>query len=353
MLLIISLHYNILNSLTIFAPTNQLCMRKFMKWTGYIILVIAILIIGIVGYIKFSKPDVGKAPDLKVEITPQRVERGKYLANSVTLCMDCHSTRDWTLYSAPPVAGTEGVGGEKFDQTMGFPGVFYSRNITPYRLKNWTDGELYRTITTGVDKNGEPLMPVMPYHNYGKMDTEDIYSIIAYVRSLPEVKKDVPSSAPDFPFSVIMRLIPKKAEPQKLPAESDTLAYGRYLVNAAGCAECHTKFEKGDFVKGTEYGGGRQFQMPGGVLTTPNISPDMETGIGSWTKDMFVSRFKAYTDSSFVPPHVDPAKDFMTIMPWMMYGKMKESDLSAIYAYLRTVDKRSNKVVKWQPGVKI
>ncbi|MBS1780025.1 MAG: hypothetical protein JST70_11910 [Bacteroidetes bacterium] len=68
-------------------------MRKFMKWTGYIILVIALLIIGIVGFIKFSKPDVGKAPDLKVEITPQRVERGKYLANSVTLCMDCHSTR--------------------------------------------------------------------------------------------------------------------------------------------------------------------------------------------------------------------------------------------------------------------
>jgi mono/diheme cytochrome c family protein len=145
-----------------------------------------------------------------------------------------------------------------------------------------------------------------------------------------------------------MRLIPSKAAPQKKPAKTDTLAYGAYMVNAAGCAECHTKFENNDFVKGTEFGGGRRFELPGGTLTTANISADIETGIGTWSEDMFVRRFKMYTDSTYVPQKVDFMKDFATIMPWMMYAKMKESDLRAIYKYLRTVKVQSNMVEKWQ-----
>lgn len=226
-------------------------MKKVLKWLGFIVLVLVVIIISGIGYIKVAKPDVGEPQDIKVEITPQRVAQGEYLANCVTLCMDCHSKRDWTIFTAPPTPGTAGSGGERFDQTMGFPGVFYSRNLTPYRLKEWTDGEIFRAVTTGVDRNGEPLFPVMPYHNYGKMDTEDIYSIIAYLRSLPEIKNEIAESKADFPFSIIMRMIPIKGEPQKRPSETDTLAYGGYMVNAAGCAECHTKFEKGDFVKGT------------------------------------------------------------------------------------------------------
>lgn len=323
-------------------------MKKFIKWLGITILVFVIILAGIFGYVNIFLPDVGKAQDIKIDITPERVGRGEYLANCVTVCMDCHSTRDWNIYSAPPTPGTMGAGGDVFDEKMGFPGKFYARNITPYRLKSWTDGELYRTITTGVDRNGEPLMPVMPYHNYGRMDTEDIYSIIAYLRSLPEVKNDVPESEAAFPFSMIMRMIPKKAAPQKKPSESDTVAYGGYLVNATSCAECHTKFEKGEFVAGTEFGGGRVFELPGGVLTTPNISPDNETGIGLWTKEQFIQRFKMYADSSYKPVKIDFTKDFATIMPWTMYAQMKESDIAAIYAYLKTVKVQKNKVEKWK-----
>lgn len=323
-------------------------MKKFFKWLGIVVMILIVVVVGLLGYVKMALPDVGEAPELKVEITPERVARGEYLANCVTVCMDCHSKRDWNIFAAPPMPGIMGGGGEVFDQRMGFPGTFYSRNITPYGLKGWTDGEIYRTITTGVDRKGEPLMPVMPYHRYGRMDTEDVYAIIAYLRSLPEVKNDVPESKADFPFSMIMRMIPKKAEPQKRPAESDTIAYGGYLVNATACAECHTKFEKGQFVEGTEFGGGRVFELPGGTLTTPNISPDDETGIGLWTKEAFINRFKAYGDSAYVPQKLDFNKDFTTIMPWMMYAKMKESDLAAIYAYLRTVKKQNNTVQKWK-----
>ena len=84
-------------------------------------------------------------------------------------------------------------------------------------------------------------------------------------------------------------------------------------------------------------------------MTTPNISPDNETGIGLWTKEAFVNRFKMYADSNYVPQKIDFSKDFATMMPWTMYAKMKESDLAAIYAYLKTVKAQKNQVVKWKP----
>ena len=77
-------------------------------------------------------------------------------------------------FSMPMVLSTRGQGGERFDQTMGFPGVYFSANITPSGIGGWTDGEIYRAITTGVRKNGKPIFPVMPYHSYGLADPEDV-----------------------------------------------------------------------------------------------------------------------------------------------------------------------------------
>jgi len=288
---------------------------------------------------------VGKATDIKVVATPERIEHGKYLATAVMVCMDCHSTRDWTKFSGPIAEGTFGKGGEKFDQSLGFPGVFYSRNITPAGIGNWTDGELFRTITTGVDKNGNSLFPVMPYHYYGQLDKEDIYDVIAFLRTLKPVENTIPASKADFPFSIIQHLIPQKANLQTKPAESDSIAYGKYVTTAAGCVECHTKDKKGQIIAGLEFGGGREFNLPSGILRTTNISPDV-TGIGSWTEEQFVKRFKQYQDTAYHTPTVKPT-EFNTIMPWTMYSQMKESDLKAIYIYLRTVKKQQNTVIKF------
>ena len=320
-------------------------MKKFFKILLYFIGVVIIIFIGVISYVVFFLPNVGKPENITVEKTPQRVERGKYLANCVTVCMDCHSTRDWTKYAGPPIAGTEGKGGERFDQRYGFPGVFYSRNITPYKLSDWTDGEIFRTITTSVDKNGDALFPVMPYHYYGQLDKEDIYSIIAYVRSLPAIKNDVPKSKADFPFTIIQHLIPQKANLQNRPAESDTIAYGKYMITASGCVECHTKDNKGQIIPGLEFGGGREFSLPAGIVRSANLTPDVN-GLKAWTAEQFIKRFKQYQDSSFHSPTLGE-KDFNTIMPWMMYSKMKESDLNAIFKYLQTIKPISNKVEKF------
>jgi hypothetical protein len=173
------------------------------------------------------------------------------------------------------------------------------------------------------------------------MDKEDVYSIIAYIRTLQPVKTDVPKAEPAFPFNIIMHTMPTKAAFTHKPSPGDTINYGKYLVQVASCGECHNNKDKGEFA------GGNEMQQPAGILRVANITPDKETGIGTWTKEMFVQRFKMYADSSYKPHKVSP-DEVNTLMPWMMYKDMQQSDLEAIYAYLRTVKPVNNKVVKFE-----
>ena len=323
-------------------------MKKALKVLVFLLLAVVILAAGGVTYLKLAKPNVGKAPDLKIAATPERVERGRYIANHVAVCIDCHSTRDWTRFSGPVVEGTFGKGGEKFGPELGFPGSFYSRNITPAGIKDWTDGEIFRAVTCGVSKDGGPLFPLMPYHYYGAADTEDIYSVIAYIRTLAPIVNTPPESKPDFPFSLIMRTIPAKGVPGHRPAPNDSIAYGSYLVNLAACVECHTKVDdKAQLIKGTEFGGGREFALTGSVVHSANISPDA-TGIGMWSREQFIDRFKQYLKPENVVGGLKPT-DNNSIMPWTMYAGMSEADLSCIYQYLKTVRPIENTVVKYTP----
>jgi hypothetical protein len=99
-----------------------------------------------------------------------------------------------------------------------------------------------------------------------------------------------------------MRTIPEKATPRTRPSKEDKIAYGEYLVIASACADCHTKFEKGKFI-GEQLAGGREFVFPdGSVLRTSNLTPHNTTGIGAWSKEMFVDRFKMYSETVYEPP---------------------------------------------------
>jgi mono/diheme cytochrome c family protein len=324
-------------------------MKKALKIIRYILIIIVVGVAGLLGYVKFCLPSVGAAPEIKVESTPEAVKRGEYLANHVCVCVDCHSRRDWTMYAGPITPGTTGQGGELFDQDLGFPGSFTSKNITPYHLANWTDGEIYRLITTGVNKDGKAIFPVMPYPLYGKMDPSDVKAIIAYIRTLQPIKKNVPDSKLDFPMSIIVNTIPQKADPHPIPPKSDQVAYGQYIATAAACQECHTKQVKGQVV-GELFAGGFEFKMPFGTLRSANITPDKQTGIGTWTKEMFIKRFKIYTDTGYHLPSVLPGQ-MNTIMPWNMYCGMDTADLGALFTYLQTIKPVSNTVVRFSPGM--
>lgn len=323
-------------------------MKSMLRILVILFTLLILVVCGAVAYVSLALPAIEAPKDLKVELTPDRVERGRYLANSVCLCMDCHAQREWEKFAGPPKPGTLGAGGERFDRSMQFPGVFHSRNITPFGLKDWTDGEIYRAITSGVGRDGEPFFPVMPYPNYAKLATEDVHSIIAYLRSLePIAAGPYPPSEVDAPMNLIMRTMPGPATPTELPAPTDP-AYGAYLTNAAGCGECHTNMEKGRRI-GEPFAGGFAFHFPdGAVLRSPNITPHPADGIGAWDKATFIRRFKQYVDSAHVPARVDLAGGgFQTVMPWMMYATMTEQDLGAIYEHLRTLPPVAGRVERW------
>ncbi len=322
--------------------------KKILRVSGAVLALVVLAVVGGLTYVKTALPNVGPAPELKVDMSAAQIERGEYLANHVALCMDCHSERDYSRFAGPIKAGTFGAGGEKFGREMGFPGNFYSRNITPYALKDWTDGEIYRAVTAGVSKTGEALFPVMPYHAFGQMDDRDIHAIIAYLRTVPAVKSEIPAREVDFPVNIILQTMPVKGTPQVRPDKSDVLAYGKYITTFAGCAECHTKRDKGAPLPGMAFAGGMEFKLPTGVLRSANLTPDKETGIGTWTEEMFVQRFKMYADSAYHTPAVGK-DDFNTIMPWNMYAKMEATDLKSIYAYLKTLEPVPHKVVRFEP----
>ncbi len=99
------------------------------------------------------------------------------------------------------------------------------------------------------------MFPLMPFKHYGHMDTTDITSIIAYLRTLPSRASVVPDSKPDFPVSLLINLMAQKATPITRPDTSDKRAYGQYLVNASGCIECHTPDKRGEIIVAEAFSG--------------------------------------------------------------------------------------------------
>ena len=323
-------------------------MRKVLKVVGILAALIVILIAGAGTYLLTVFPKVGSAPDLSVESTPEMIARGEYIANHVTVCIDCHSARDWRYFSAPPTPGTFGQGGDRFDETVGFPGVFYSRNITPEGIGDWTDGEIARAVSSGVNKTGEALFPVMPYPDYVNLSEQDLHAVIAYVKTLTPIVNQVPERTINFPMNLIVRTIPKPYEPKAHPDTSNKVEYGKYLATISGCRFCHTPSEKGQAIPGMEFAGGYEFMMPNGLVTSANITPDEDTGIGGWDAGAFIAIFRSYAPEQVKSAPLDP-KDFNTVMPWSMYAGMTDADLTAIYEYLRTVNPVNHSINRFVP----
>lgn len=326
-------------------------MKKLFKILAYIIGGVAVLLIAFSIYFNSTYPQVDPPVNEKVEITPARIARGEYLAKHVTVCMDCHSVRDWSKFSGPPKPDTWGMGGDRFGEDMGLPGTLFAKNITPAGIGEWSDGELIRAITCGVNNKGSAFFPLMPYLNYNHLVKEDLYSIIAYVRSLKPIKNEVPEGSLNFPLNFIVETIPPKSyNPSPEPDKNDPAKYGEYLTKMAACFDCHTPSVKGEYIVEKAFAGGAEFMLPSGTVRSANLTPDIATGIGKWTKDQFIARFKLMDPDSNQIASVDFMKEFNTPMPWTMYAGMTREDLGAIYEFLRTVKPLRNAVTKFTPA---
>ena len=197
-------------------------------------------------------------------------------------------------------------------------------------------------VGAGIILLAPPIVLYVRYLSYSKLTNEDAKAIIAYIKSIKPIENEVPSSEPSFPFSLIMKTIPTKAEPTDKSDLNDSLAYGKYITTIAGCADCHTPMEKGQPIEHLAYAGGNEFLLPdGNKVISANITPDDEFGIGAFGKNDFVKMFKFYENNDSL--QVEKG-EFNTIMPWKMYSGMTEKDLGAIYTYLRSVTPIKNKV---------
>ncbi|GAB5409619.1 MAG: c-type cytochrome [Balneolaceae bacterium] len=316
-------------------------MKTFTKILGGLLLLVVLFISGALVYVSTALPNVEPAPNLTIELTPERIERGEFLAKNVYVCMDCHSDRDYSRFGLDSDETTLGKGGNLFGLEAGFPGDYYAKNLTPYYLSDWTDGEIFRAITSGVSKDGHALFPIMPYTNYRRVDKKDVYDIIAYLRTLEPIEHDVLASSSAFPMNFIINTIPSEPEFVEKPDINDRVAYGKYLTIAGSCADCHTPIDdKGTPLSGMQFAGGMDFGIPtGGTVYSANITPHETTGIGSWTEEMFIARFKQFEDSTNIinQTMIEPGT-FQTEMPWRFYSKMSEEDLGAIFAYLQTLE---------------
>jgi mono/diheme cytochrome c family protein len=286
--------------------------------------------------------------ELKADSVKMRTERGKYLANYVSGCIDCHSQRDYTKFSGLIVPGSEGKGGEVFNEIYAIPGVVFARNITPDTINgigNWTDEELVRAITRGIRKNGDTLFPIMPYHHYNQMSKEDIYSIITYIRTLQPNNNKVPERYLSVPVSVAYPPLASNSLDDNIkPDVSDMVKYGAYVVNSAACMDCHTPMENGKYNMDKLFAGGFTFNLGTFVANTANITPDSATGIGKWTEEMFLDKFKHYRDPAV---YVSNPGKINSIMPWSLFSKMDDFDIKAMYRYLRTIKPVNNLVEKY------
>ncbi len=114
-----------------------------------------------------------------------------------------------------------------------------------------------------------------------------------------------------------------------------TIERGRYLAVLGDCAACHT------MPGGKQlYGGGRAIETPFGTVLTPNLTPDRETGIATWSDEAFVGSLLRGTGRD--GEHLYPA------MPYTYFTHMTRDDALAIRAYLNTIPAVHNQVVSNQ-----
>jgi mono/diheme cytochrome c family protein len=255
-----------------------------------------------IAYARGGRP----APQLTVERTPERIERGKHIVGN--WCVTCHS----------PSGQLPAQGGVDIAKEIPFPiGSLTTGNLTPGgRIRNWTDGEIFRAIREGYDPQGNKLL-VMSGQYARYLSDDDLKSVIAFLRSQEPVGTTTTvnrltliglamGGADMFP-----RI--KEPPPDSVPSVTPgpTVEYGRYMVSWMNCRECH----------GPNFAGTK-----GGILPP---APSLRVA-QTWTTDQFIETLRTGKT-----PY---GKQLGPMMPWKNIGRFSDDELRAIHTYLKSVE---------------
>jgi hypothetical protein len=317
---------------------------KIARIVGYSLLIVVAIafVAGLlsVGIHPFIGPRTRPVRNRLFDRTPGRLARGKYLVENVAACMECHSPHDFTKRDLPTPAGMIAAG--QHFPVKGLPGNVVAANLTPdpeTGLGRWTDDEIGRAIREGVDRRGQALFPLMPYERYRHLSDEDLASVVVYLRALPPVRNSLPPSTIVFPVKYLIRNAPQPVTSVAEPDLSTRVSRGKYLVEIGGCTDCHTPARRGQPLPGLDFAGGFVIEGPWGRVTSANITPD-PSGISYYDEPLFIEVMR----TGYV--HARPLSQ---IMPWQWYAGMTDQDLTAMFAYLRTVHPAHHRVDNDQP----
>ncbi len=270
--------------------------------------------------------------------TPSAAEiaRGKYVFGATGGC-GCH-----TVPKEPVNAG-----GRKYDGPFG---TVYSSNITPDRetgIGSWTDEQIITAIRLGRRSNGERLVPVHPYTVFNGMGAEDLKPLVAFLRTLPAVKRanqprkiTVPMFESVFLPAWLAAFAPRETPPTAVPTSGP--ARGEYLVRAVGhCGECHTPRTMTMATDNSRFLAGN----PKGPEDSevPNITPDKATGL-AWSEEEIADYLGTGNK-----PDGDVAGGLMGEMiegTLAGYKDLTKADRLAIARYLKTIPAVKNKIGK-------
>ncbi|HKT16550.1 MAG TPA: c-type cytochrome [Stellaceae bacterium] len=249
------------------------------------------------------------------------VARGSYLVRAIVACDDCHTPKDAHYL---PRAKLAFAGGQEFKSP-----VFdaYSRNLTPdvnTGIGTWTDAEIMRAIRQGITREGDIIGPPMPIRNFNTMADDDVKALVAYLHTLKPIRHENTPSV----YKIPLQPAPPP-QVQHAPSRTDKVAYGSYIVNSlAHCFECHTP--PGPDPEHHRGAGGFPFPVkPGVVVRSMNITPDKETGIGTWTDAQIRRAITRGKDKN--------GKQLVPIMPYGHFTHMTRQDVDDVIAYLHTI----------------
>jgi mono/diheme cytochrome c family protein len=129
---------------------------------------------------------------------------------------------------------------------------------------------------------------------------------------------------------------------RKFQVTPERIARGEYLVNSvAGCFHCHSEHDLTKFpdfpMNEAKKGAGWDLPVPElGTVVAPNITPDPETGIGTWKDDEILRAIQEGVDNK--------GRALFPIMPWMNFARLNDEDAESIVVYLRTIKPVKNAV---------
>ena len=300
-----------------------------------------------------AQADAGSdaAGDAPPALTEQEL-RGKYLVENVIACPECHTPRkmDGSLNLSKYMAGTT----ECFAQLPNNDCI-YPKNLTPHStgLGNRSTDEIKEMITKGLrpaSVTDRPLHPIMPYYVFGNTDPDDVDAIVAFLKTLTPVENTIPMKGAGWviPMPVPAIDLDNVPEPAADYPNQAAANRGRYLATQVGlCVECHTKHDIDGPTALDEtviFQGGEEFPLTfGAIMATArskNLTPDMTTGLGTWTIDDIIKVLKQgkdKMDKGICPP--------MPVGPMGSYGGLTTQDARDIAHYLKSIPAVQNMVL--------